>query len=75
LGEIRRAHAFQLGGFELREDIVPGFGFGMSLRARLFFAIDVGSAFASDPRLLGMRLLNLFAANGAACDFLGHAQR
>src|SRR4029077_12436516 len=67
-GESRAAHAFQFGGLELRENVVPGFGWNELANNAVLFAVAVGIGLAGDARLLRMRLVNVFAANGAARD-------
>ncbi len=70
-GKSGAAHAFQFGGFELREYVVPGLGWNELAHDAVLFALAIGIGFASDAGLPGMRLVNVFAADGAAGDVLG----
>src|SRR5260370_3926316 len=65
------AHAFKFGGFELCEDVVPSTRLHEFANDAVLFAIAIGIGFARDARLLGMRLVNLLAAHGAARDLFG----
>ena len=67
----RAAHAFQFGGFELCQDVVPGLGGNEFAHDAVLFVLAIGICFAGNARLLGMRLVNVVAANGATGDQLG----
>ena len=70
-GKSRPAHAFQFGGFELCQDVVPGLGGNEFAHDAVLFVLAIGICFAGNARLLGMRLVNVVAANGATGDQLG----
>src|SRR6266851_3434957 len=69
-GKSGAAHAFQFGGFELREYVVPGLGLNEFANDAILFAFAIGIGFAGDACLLAMRLVNIVAADGAAGDLL-----
>src|SRR6266849_4621358 len=70
-GKTGAAHAFQFGCLQFCEDIVPGFGLNELARDAVIFVFAIGIGFAGDACLLGMRLANVVAADGAAGDLLG----
>ncbi len=70
-GKSGAAHAFQLGGFELREYVVPGLGLNELANDAVLFAFAIGIGFAIDACLLGTRLVNIVAADGGAGGLLG----
>src|SRR5258708_22082021 len=65
------SHAFQFGGFELCEDVVPSTRLNEFAHDAVLLAIAIGIGFARDARLLGMRLVNLLSAPRAAGRFVG----
>ena len=67
------AHSAKFGGFELCEDVVPCAGLDELAHDAVFLVVTVAIrvGFARDARLLGMRLVDFFAAKGAASHLLG----
>src|SRR6267378_3041835 len=70
-GKSGAAHAFQFGGFELCEDVIPGLGLNELAYHAVLFSLAIRIGFAGDSCLLGMWLVDVVAANGAAGDLLG----
>src|SRR5256884_4588051 len=70
-GKSRAAHAFQFGGFELGEDRLPALRLSELADDAVLFTLAIGIGFASDPWVLGMRLVNGVALDGAAGDQFG----
>src|SRR5260370_4759982 len=58
-GKSGAAHAFQLGGFELREYVVPGLGLNELANNAVLFAFAIGIGFPIDPCLLRPRFCNI----------------
>src|SRR2546422_1326938 len=70
-GKTGAAHAAKLGGFEPREDVIPGARLYELANNAVFFCLAVRISFASDADLLGVWFSNIVAADGAASDLFG----
>src|SRR5437016_348912 len=70
-GKSGPAHAFQFRGFELCEDIVPGLGWDELADDIVPFILAIWVGLAGYAGRLGVRLVNLFAADSTAGDPFG----